>query len=489
MKKELLCLKKTSFKSLLLIFCFFMFTSAAMASHFRYGDISYRVDTSDPTGRTIIFKANTGWASNGTPSLSYKLNNGSNVYMGYMSNTPTGSANGANYYTHELSFTFPTNGSYKVFYSSGNKIYGLQNNANGYWYVYTTLNIGSGNSSPVTSLPAIVNVQTGINGVFNVPAADPDGNSVTYRLATNADGWIGAQPNGFSISANGQATFNTVGKSVGQLWNAAVVITDSNGAEILVDFIIAITQQSNPPEWDYSVGKTPADGYSYQSSPGQLITFPLEAFDTDSGSTVSISASGMPIGASVSPSFGTAGNPISHVFSWTPSVGQFGQFLINFTAQDDNGVTVSTSVSINVSLKPVFDVPPTPASGVHNIVVSPGTLIQYTVQASDPDPADIVQIINVQGKDMNTSNPIAIYSGATFSPLPTVAANPTLGTFSWTPTQAQWGHKHVFFTAQDSYGDQTRHEVSQLINTPPVFSSAPILTADVGVPYSLQYKF
>ena len=468
-----------------------MFTSAAMASHFRYGDISYRVDTSDPTGRTIIFKANTGWYTLGIsptfPTLLYTINNGPTMSIGTMSNTFTGTANQANYYTHERSFTFPANGNYKVFYQGNAKVNNLQNNANTSWYVYTTVNVGSGNSSPVTSLPAIVNVQEGISAIFNVPAADPNGDAVTYRLATTADGISGTQPNGFSISANGQATFNTVGKTVGQLWNPIVVLTDVNGAQILVDFVMQVTQQSNPPQWDYSV--TPSDGFAYQTSPGQTVSFPIRAFDNDPGSTVSVSASGMPVGSSVGPAFGTVGNPINHTFTWTPTVNQFGQFVVNFTAQDNNGVTVSTSVSINVSLKPVFDVPPTPASGVHDIVVSPGTLIQYTVQASDPDPADVVQIINVQGKDMSTGNPIAIYSGATFSPLPTAAANPTLGTFTWTPTQAQWGHKHVFFTAQDSYGDQTRHEISQLINTPPVFSSTPILTADVGVPYSLQYKF
>jgi hypothetical protein len=91
--------------------------------------------------------------------------------------------------------------------------------------------------------------------------------------------------------------------------------------------------------------------------------------------------------------------------------------LINFIAQDNNGVQTSSSVSINISLKPRFDVPPTPATGVHNTVVSPGTLIQYTVQASDPDAKDVVKIVAIEGKDM-MGNKIPIYIGASLSSLP-----------------------------------------------------------------------
>ena len=428
MKKKLQLFKEQNLKGILLVFCFFLFTSSAMASHFRYGDISYRVDTNDPTGRTIIFKANTAWRSayggGFGVSLSYTKIGGGTNSMGTVPENLTASSNGVSYYSGEISYTFPTNGNYKVYYGSCCKISELQNNNyNARWYVYTTVNVGSNNSSPVTSLPAIAYVQQGINATFNIPAVDPDGDAVTYRLATNGDSWPGDQPQGFSVSSSGQATFNTVGKTIGHLYNAAVVITDSKGAEILVDFILEITQQSNPPQWDYSTGKTPANGFAYQSSPGQTISFPIEAFDTDSGSTVSISASGMPYGATVTPAFGTAANPISHVFSWTPGISQFGQFLINFTAQDNNSVTVSTSVAINISLKPVFDVPPTPASGMHNTIVSPGDLIQYTVQASDPDTNDTVSIISVDGKNAMDNTLIAIYTGASFNTLPTVAAS------------------------------------------------------------------
>jgi hypothetical protein len=469
---------KNLVRNFVFLVSFLLLSSSAMASHFRYGDISWRIDNNDPSGRTIIFKANTGWRV--SPSVSLRYSGTSRGNIGSVPQNLTGSANGANYYSGEKSYTFPANGTYKVFYQNCCKIGDLSNNANGYWYVYTTVTVGNGNNSPVTSLPAIVNVQVGTNSTFNIPAADPDGDAVTYRLASSSDRWRGSHPQGLSVSSNGQVSWNTNGTSVGQLWNTAVVITDSKGAEILVDFIIKITQQSNPPQFDYAV--TPLDGASYQGSPGQAISFQIKAFDTDPNSKVTLSASGLPIGSSTFPNFGFTANPINHIFSWTPNSKQFGQYLINFIAQDNNGVQTSSSVSINISLKPRFDVPPTPATGVHNTVVSPGTLIQYTVQASDPDAKDVVKIVAIEGKDM-MGNKIPIYIGASLSSLPTKASNPTSGIFSWTPTKAQWGHRHVYFTARDSYGDEKVHEVYQLVNTPPVFASSPVLNADVGVTY------
>ena len=47
---------KDKFKYSVILVCFLLFTNSILASHFRYGDISYRVDNNDPTGRTIIFK-------------------------------------------------------------------------------------------------------------------------------------------------------------------------------------------------------------------------------------------------------------------------------------------------------------------------------------------------------------------------------------------------------------------------------------------------
>ena len=70
------------------------------------------------------------------------------------------------------------------------------------------------------------------------------------------------------ISPTDLITFNTAGKTPGQLYNAAIAITDAKGAKIVTDFIIKIIQPTNPPIFDYAL--TLIDGETFRVYPGQL---------------------------------------------------------------------------------------------------------------------------------------------------------------------------------------------------------------------------
>ena len=473
-------LRPASVLRVLLLSCLLIIgaLSSARASHFRYGDMSWRVVQSNATGRTIEFKVSAGWALSFTSPITINFGDGTSgtVPIGYTN------INGVYQYgTGTLQHTYGTNGNFKAVYSGGNKISNLQNNANGSWYVGSVVNVGAGNNSPVSTVPAVVNMPIGLaNARFIVPAADPDGRALSFRLAAGSGDWLGVQPSGLSInSATGEITFNTVGKSAGLLYNAGVII--SNGrTEVLVDFIIQTVQQSNPPQFDYAV--TPANQQVINVSPGQPVNFSVKATCVDAGSTVRLSAVGIPAGAAVSPAFGGYANPVQHSFSWTPGANQFGTFVVNFVAESNVGAQTSTSVSILVSLKPRFDVPPTPPTGVAQ-VFAPGQLISHTIQASNVDPTNLVRIIGAQEKTA-TGTLVALPAGAGLSPLPTTAANPTSGTFTWTPAASSWGKHAVVFTAAESHNEQATHQVSYLVNTVPVFTSAPVTRADVGQPYS-----
>ena len=473
-------LRSASVVRVLLLSCLLVIGTllSAQASHFRYGDMSWRVVQSNPTGRTIEFKVSAGWALSFTSAITINFGDGTSgtVPIGYTN------INGVYQYgTGTLQHTYGTNGNFTAVYSGGNKISNLQNNANGSWYVSSVVNVGAGNSSPVSTVPAVVNMPIGLaNARFIVPAADPDGRTLSFRLAAGTSDWYGVQPSGLSInSTTGEITFNTVGKSAGLLYNAGVII--SNGrTEVLVDFIIQTVQQSNPPQFDYAV--TPANQRVFNVSPGQLVSFNVKATCVDAGSTVRLSAVGVPVGAAVSPAFGVYANPVQHAFSWTPTASQFGTFVVNFTAESNVGAQTATSVSIIVSQKPRFDVPPTPAEGVDQ-VYAPGQPISQAIQASNVDPTNLVRIISAQEKTAGGAL-VALPAGAGFSPLPTAAANPTSGTFDWTPAGSSWGRHAVVFTAAESHNEQATHEVSYLINTVPVFTSAPNTRADVGQPYT-----
>ncbi|TXC78816.1 HYR domain-containing protein [Luteibaculum oceani] len=476
-------------KVVFLIGLFLSTAFVAEASHFRYGSISWqKINNSTNQVKFKVSVAFRRWANQQVGQSvnvgSLQFGDGSSANISVTVTSAQGnSSTGWFFGEAEITKTYGANGNYNARWRSCCRIGGL-GNGGAYWDVQTIVNIGNNNNSPVTSVPPIVAVQTGqSNAQFQVPFTDPDGDNLSYRLATYNEMGNSNNPSGLSVNpSTGVVSWNTVGKPVGQLWAVGIVGEDGQ-SKTMADFLIQIVQTSTPPVFDYSV--TPASGTIYQVSPGQNVNFTVKASDTDAGSTVSLNAVGNPPGSSFSPSLPTSGsNPSQTTFNWTPGVGDLGTSVINFVATDNIGVQTSTNVSIIVSLKPVFDVGPTPQELVH-LVYQPGATISFPVQASDPDVNDLVQIIAANGKDMG-GNLIPLYPGASFGPLPSPAGNPTSGNFSWNTTASDWGHKHVVFTAEDSYGDQAKHEIAILLNTQPTFTSTPVVEANRGQAYSYQ---
>ena len=481
-----------SLGALLLLLAAF-FTTDASATHFRYGSIKWRKinNTSD----VVEFTISTAWRTQFFfPSNSVAL--GTTVNSGYVFNfgegvtvalvlkvTSVDVANGWFFAESILTKDYVNPGNKIAFFENCCRLSNLQNGADGNFRVQTTVNVGTSNNSPSTTLPPIINLQEEQSAAtFTIPVADPDtGDDVTFSLASIGE--VGINPlSGFSVnSTTGEASFNTVGKVPGQLWTAQVKMTDGN-AIVFVDFIIQIVKISNPPHFVYTT--TPANGHVFKVSSGTNVAFTVKASDVDSPSTVALSGTGIPSGATFSP--GAPARPISTAFSWTPTVSQLGVFVITFTATDNDGAQALTSVTIQVSNAPVFDIPPTP-NDFEYIVVAPGETVEFDVQASDPDPADNVKINSMMGKDNNGVAVVItdpLYTGVSLSPFPTVNANPTSGEFSWTVSGSQWGERPITFTAVDGFGDKADHTVHILVNTTPEFSSTPVEDVCVGSLYS-----
>jgi hypothetical protein len=479
-------LKNFTFFSLTIMLMFFSLASSA--SHIRYLNLTWR----PVSGRTVEFKFS--YAQAGTASIGQQLNFGINTGAGSVTipTRVTSNNTAENYFYAEGTalYTYPANGNYTASFSSCCRIFGMVNNSSGSVYVGTIVNVGTGNSSPIATLPPVVNVSRGVSATFTLPANDPDGDVLSYRLAIPSEMGGGTQPAGLSVnSSTGLVTFNTTNASINQLYSAVIIVGDGK-TSISVDFIIKVTQQSIPPVFDYLV--TPASGTVFQVSPGQAVNFNLRATDSDIGDNVSLSGVGIPLGAVTSPSLPRSGNPVQSSFSWTPSNSNLGTNVINFIAQDNQGVQTTTSVTIQVSLKPIFNSPPTPA-GNSTTFVTAGNAINLTIQASDPDPNDRVQIVAA-----------TLPGGASLgSSLPTALGNPTSTSLSWTPAVSQWGLNSFNFTARDTYGDQTNHKFDYVVNTPPVITSvAPstnlvagqlftynIVAADSDLPFGDELEF
>ncbi|MCT4624277.1 MAG: hypothetical protein N4A46_11690, partial [Schleiferiaceae bacterium] len=474
-------------KSCALVILILGFTPETKASHYRYGSISYEHVSGNTYNITVKQGWRNGWFGVNASSVGTTVNTGalnitqSGSFVGSIPlNLTVTSVNTAEdwfFAEGTFSYTFASTGLHELGWSGCCRIsLNTYPPANSNFNYSININVGIGNSSPVQTIAPIINVQTNQPAAtFNVPAADSDGDALSYSILSG--------PPGLSINpTTGQITWNTQSplQPIGSLHVVQAGASDGN-TTVFSDFIVRIVQTSTPPVFDYGV--TPADGFAFQVSPGTPVNFTIKADDSDPGSTVTLSAVGLPSSSTHLPTLPTtASSSTLSSFSWVPTSTDLGTFVINYTAQDNNGVQEATSVTILVSLKPVFDISPglTPPEGIHT-VIEPGTNFSFIAQAYDPDPVDVVQIISAEHKQLGGD--FTTHTSATLGTIPSAAANPTSVSFSWTPAPSEWGHQHCIFTAQDSYGDETEHEVSMLVNTTPSFTSTPVLTAFENQPY------
>jgi len=238
------------------------------------------------------------------------------------------------------------------------------NNPNNNYRVLTYVDLSTGNSSPVSSLPAIVNLVQGPASSFFVPASDPDPNTdLTWRLATGgeATGFSFNQPGagGFFLSIDpntGLATWNTTMAAVGGLYSCQVIIEDhdaTTGAlrtQVAVDFLITIVNCSPTNNTPVFGGPSPTCGSVLPVYVGQFLNFTVEANDADAVDVVSLNTAGLPSGATMSTALPALGNPVSSGFSWNPTLADLGNHVVTFTSTDNCGAQSICSYTIAVTI-------------------------------------------------------------------------------------------------------------------------------------------
>jgi len=215
--------------------------------------------------------------------------------------------------------------------------------------VQTVVEIGVNNTSATTALPPIVTCPQNAVCSFLVPATDPDGDTLTFRLATAAEADGGGfrqpgppqAPNAASINpTSGVYTWDTTGATLGPvslntLYSTQVIIEERDGSNnvkgrVAVDFFIQLVPDVNEPP----AFSLPACGSTQVLPTGVPTSFTVSASDPDAGDVVTLNVAGLPAGASMAPPLPTSGNPVSSVFSWTPLVTQAGSYVVTFSAID-----------------------------------------------------------------------------------------------------------------------------------------------------------
>jgi hypothetical protein len=231
--------------------------------------------------------------------------------------------------------------------------------------VETNVHVPGSNSSPVTTMPPIVTCPQNAVCHFLVPATDPDGDPITFRLstATEADDNTFRQPgptsapNSASIDPNsGVYTWDTTGATLGPvnlntLYSTQVTIEQHAGpggpvtGKVAVDFFIQLVPQVNQPP----VFSQPVCGSTISAQSGVPVSFTVAASDPDAGDTVTLNVAGLPPGASMTPPLPTTGNPASSVFGWTPLIAQAGTYIVSFSATDNTSQQALCPVTITVT--------------------------------------------------------------------------------------------------------------------------------------------
>ncbi|QQG29050.1 tandem-95 repeat protein [Pectobacterium carotovorum] len=289
------------------------------------------------------------------------------------------------------------------------------------------LTVTNVNDAPVVSgTIAAQSIAQGGNLNVTVPAGtftDPDGDTLTLS-ATLADGtalpsWLSFNP------ATGTFSGTPANGDVGSL-TIKVTATDGSNASVSTTFGLTVTNVNDAP-----VVSTPIPPQNVAQGGGFNFTVPDGTFSDPDGDTLTLSAtlangSPLPNWLRFDPAIGT--------FSGTPGNADVGTLVIRVTATDGSNTSISTSFGLtvtNTNDAPVVATPIPPQSvaqgGGFNFTVPDGTF-------SDPD-----------GDTLTLSATLA--NG---SPLPSwLRFDPTIGTFSGTPGNADVGTLVIRVTATD----------------------------------------
>lgn len=293
-----------------------------------------------------------------------------------------------------ISHTYPAPGDYLAFTDACCRFTHV-NNSNGPYRVETLVNVGTGNSSPRSALPPVV--QCPINGLctFTVPAADPDGDRVRFRLSTSqeaGDPFIQPgpphAPNPATVDpTTGEYRWDTTGAQVASggptLYSTQVTIEDldpggARKSKVAVDFLIQLIDVVGA-EPTFVHPPTPECGTTRTVQVGSTLAFTVEATDPDPGQTVTLNVAGLPAGAVMTPELPATGNPARSSFAWTPAAAEAGTQVVTFTATDSTGRQALCSVTLSVESDLVVE----PGEG------GEGTWIPLEAKVSNPNGAPL----------------------------------------------------------------------------------------------------
>jgi len=372
--------------------------ATAEATHGRYGSITWSVPN-PATPNVIKIRIETAWRRSffGTPAPAI----GSSIAIGTVivsadggPTTPPGSFALSPTVTsvntvedwimtvQETTYTFPaTTANYIVSYNACCRISSLldgNNDINMRLTSRVTVRMPPNaiNRPPVTATLPILSLPVNTTSSFTIPAFDPDGDALTFRIATNAESTLNTlAPAGFSISNAGVVSWRPTAAG---LYTTQLVVTDTQNAFTVVDLILSVVAAvSSPPAIKINNAPGPL---TLSVAYGTPISFTISATDPENGS-IFLNTGTLPAGSVTTPSLPLQLVNPSTTFTWTPTLAQLGTYVLTFGATDPVGHQATTSVTITIRTNPATIT--CTANG--NSFEAGGSPFALTASVADPD--------------------------------------------------------------------------------------------------------
>lgn len=411
-------------------------------SHFRYSSLTWE----PTTGNEVLFHMQQAYRRSyfgtPTPNVGSVVQDGISVNFGDGALGPASlrvlSVNaaedffvaevvrdvGGGVYAEGVLHTYAGPGPFLAFFTSSARISSSRNNAGGTYRVETDVTPGTGNRPPVSNLPPLVQIVDNQLNTFQIPATDPNGDPLTFRLSTSQEASGSStgftQPPGLTMSSSGVLTWDVrdgvVTTAAGDLWSVQIMASDSNGARVPLDFLLQVVSTFNnaPPDIDVH----PAGPIT--AGPGTALRFNVGGHDRDPGDTIVLQALNPPAGMTftqIPAPVGSRAQRVTLQASFTPTAAQLGSvFVLNFQATDRGRLTDMVAVTVRV-VAGGGTAPPVAAADAYS--VQAGTVLRVAAPG-------------VLGND---TDPQALFLTATLDAGPTsgtLALNPD-GSFTYTP--------------------------------------------------------
>ncbi len=189
------------------------------------------------------------------------------------------------------------------------------------------------NRRPFLLAPTALSMNVGETLDVPIYASDPDsGNIFTVSVAG---------PSGISVNtgANGLFTIRLKPTSSGN-FKVTVTIKDNLDAQTIQEISLTVMGANTAP--------TVTVPGAQSAKVGQTLSFQVSATDPDAGQTITLVATNMPQGATLTPA--TPVGTLTGTFSWAPAANQVGTYTVTFTATDNANPPLSEAKTVTITV-------------------------------------------------------------------------------------------------------------------------------------------